>query len=510
MLPTVQERDNVTKEIRTAARHGAVYGLGSILAKGIGFLMLPFYTRYLNPVDYGTLEILDLSMSLFGMFLTMGMTAAFLRSYAGAESVQEQKKTVSTAFLFVATSGLVTFLLLVGAVRSVSTLILGPNVPATYLLISFTSFIISYIANIPRTYLRAREASGTFVLVETLALILTLGLNIYFIAVLKIGLLGILLSSLVVISIQLVLLTAWTLRDVGLRFSRPLLTRMARFGLPLMLSNLSLFMLNFSDRFFLQHLRSLEVVGIYAVGYKFAYMLNYLVVQPFYIMWQSRMYAIHADRQHASIFGQIFALYALVLTYAGLALSLFSPEVVHLMVGPQFSSSQSVVPIVALAYIFNGLGFYVQVGMLVMNRTRLIGLIGTGVACLNAGLNYVLILKYGMLGAAWATLLSFVAWAACSYLLSQRLLPLPLEWSRVGLMIGIAIVIYLACTRWGSDLLVGALLIKTVVLAGFPILLWKLGIVSQAEIGSLRSTWGEMLARTSRVFALVSGKAVSP
>src|ERR1700722_4289869 len=98
VLETIEEKGEVAREIQTAVKHSAVYGLGNVLAKALGFLMLPVYTHFLNPVDYGILEILDLSMSLIGMFLNMGITAAVLRSYAGAGSDEERKTTISTAF----------------------------------------------------------------------------------------------------------------------------------------------------------------------------------------------------------------------------------------------------------------------------------------------------------------------------------------------------------------------------------------------------------------------------
>ncbi len=109
-MESIQEQETIATEIGTAVRHGAVYGLGSVLAKGIGFFMLPLYTHYLNPADYGVLEILDLSMSLFGMFLGMGMISALLRCYTGAHSVEQKRKIVSTGLLFVIVTGLVTFL----------------------------------------------------------------------------------------------------------------------------------------------------------------------------------------------------------------------------------------------------------------------------------------------------------------------------------------------------------------------------------------------------------------
>lgn len=509
MLEAVRERETVAQEIQTAVRHSAVYGLGGVLAKALGFLMLPFYTHYLNPTDYGILEILDLTMSLFGMFLNMGMTAALLRCYHGAASSEEKKTAVSTAFLFVTLTGIVTFLLMLGFVRNLSLQIFGPNVPAKYLLISCTSFVLSYVANIPRTYLRAMEASGTFVAVEAGSLVLMLGLNIYFIAVLHIGLVGILVSFLISAALQMLLLSGWMLREVGIRFSRALLRQMVGFGLPLIFSNLALFTLNFSDRFFLQHLRSLEVVGIYAVGYKFAFMLNYLLVQPFNAMWQARMYIIHGQPDHRKIFSQMFVLYSLLLTYGGFALSIFSPEIVRVMVSPKFSSSQDVIPIVALAYIFYGISYYVQLGMFLMNRTSLVGILSAAAAVLNLGLNYVLILHFGMLGAAWATLLSFAAIAVASYWASQRVFPLSLGVGRVAAAMGLGAILYFVCRWWTPGSLVLALLLKSVLLAAYPVILWKMGILSPSEIGTLVSTRDKTLQKLFRLVGLVPGRAAS-
>jgi O-antigen/teichoic acid export membrane protein len=506
-METVQERDTIVSELGTAVRHTIVYGLGNVLAKALGFLMLPFYTHYLNPLDYGILEILDLSMSLFGMFLTMGMIAAVLRCYAAAQTPQDKKRVISTAMLFVLTTGAVTLVVGAAFIRPISYFILGPKVSPTYLLISFLGFVFSYAVTVPRTYLRALEASGIFTLVSNVSLGLLLALNIYFVAVLKIGLVGILWSSLIVNVLSLLLLSAWAVRDAGLHLSMPWLRRMLAFGGPLMFSNLAMFVLNFSDRFFLQHLRNLEVVGIYAVGYKFGYMMNYLIVQPFYIMWQARMYAVHAQPNYERIFSRIFVLYSLVLIYSGLVLSVFSPEIIHVMVGSKFAYSQAVVPVIVLAYVFWGIAFYVQLGMYLTNRTDLIGLVGAIAAILDLALNYFMILHYGMMGAAWATLVSFAGLAAGSYWYSQRVFPLRLGMRRVSGMLSIATVLYLV-SHWGIPHSFGvALITKLMLVIGFPIVLWKVRMLAPPEINTITAVWQRSVARVSRITWLPTGKA---
>ena len=508
-MAAVEERQHFFSELKTALRHTVVYGMGNVLAKAIGFLMLPFYTHYLNPVDYGILEVLDLSMSLFGMFLTMGMTAAVLRCYAAAKNERDKKEVISTAFAFVVVTALITYAIGFTLARPVSSLLFGPEVPYKYLLTSFSAFICTYIIILPRTYLRALEKSGSFTIVDNAGLAVMLGLNIYLIAVAKIGLYGILLSGLIVGLGQLAILSTWVIRRAGVGFSMPWLRRMLRFGAPLMFSNVAVFVLNFSDRFFLKHLTNLEIVGIYAVGYKFGYMMNYMVVQPFYVMWQGRMYAVHDQPDHEKVFARIFMLYSLVLITVGFAVSLFSPEIVHLMVGPKFFASQAVIPVVVFAYVVWGIGFYTQTGMFLTNNTRLVALAGVFAAMLDLGLNYVLISNYGMIGAAWATLIAFAALAVASYYLSHRVLPLPLRGGRVCAAMGIALALYVLSGYHVFASLATTMAVKAGLLALFPALLWKLQILSPDDLHMLVAFRDDSVARVSRLVNLVSGRAAA-
>jgi O-antigen/teichoic acid export membrane protein len=484
-----------------------MYGLGTILAKALGFFMIPVYTHYLAPVDYGILEMLDLSMALLGMFLSLGIAPALLRSYLAAPSQEEKRVVVSSAFIFVTVTALITLILGLVAIRSVSVLIFGPSIPPKYLLLSFTSFILGYIVNVPYVYFRALEASGTFVTIDTLSLVLQLLLNVVFVVVFQLGLSGVLVSSVICVSLQVIPLSTWLVRETGLRLRRRPLEEMIRFGLPLIFSNLALFTLNFSDRFFLKHLQSLDVVGIYAVGYKFGFMVSYLVVQPFMVMWQSRMYIIFEKADHPEIFQQISVLYSLVLTYVATAIAILSPEIVHFMVNSKFSSSRDVIPIVSFAYVIWGMGYYAQLGMFLTNRTGIIGALSVAAAALNLALNYFLILHYGMLGAAWATILSFLAIAVANYRFSQKLLPLPLGIGRVAGLLSLGVSFYLI-SRWWEPASIGvSVCIKVFLLLLFPLVLWKLGIVSAAEIDTLASTRNRIAAGISRLLGMVPRKA---
>src|SRR5580698_5083897 len=94
---TVDTRTSVTSELNSAVKQSFVWGLGGVATKAASFIMLPLYTHYLAPSDYGIWELLDLAISLLGLLLNMDLTAAILKYYAGAETSDERRRIISTS-----------------------------------------------------------------------------------------------------------------------------------------------------------------------------------------------------------------------------------------------------------------------------------------------------------------------------------------------------------------------------------------------------------------------------
>ena len=508
-LNKAESPKTVIQEIQTAVRHSFVYGFGSVLGRAIGFLMLPIFTRYLSPHDYGILEILSLSTSLLGMFLNMGMTAALLRFYAAANSPQEKREVVSTAFLSVIVTGLLTLLLALAVCRPASNLLFGSGVPTSYLYLSIFSFVLGYIYTIPAAFLRAKEASSTLMIIGNVCGIVVLVSSVYFVVVLKLGIVGALLGPVICNLLVVLYLAVKIFGEVGLRFNWARLREMMSFGPPLVFSNLALFTLHFSDRFFLQRFQSLDAVGVYSVGYKFPFMLNFLLIQPFFMMWQARMYLIEKRPDHAKIFSQIFVLFSLVLVGAALSMSLFSREIIEVMAGPKFSAAHQVIPIVALAYVFCGIGIYVQTGLYLTSRTMLIGIVSAIAAVANLGLNYFLIRYVGMLGAAWATVLGFAAIAAGSYYCAQLVKPIPLGLGRVCKALVIALLLYGISTRLTAQSWEIALPAKVLLLASFPPLLWITRTFSPGDMAFFASARDSASMGAMRIREFLTGRVVN-
>jgi O-antigen/teichoic acid export membrane protein len=479
-------RIGIWEELKSLTKHGATYSAGSALGKALGFFMIPFYTRFLSPADYGTLELLDLSLMLFGLVVTMWMNASVIRCYHAYGDQKEKNEVISTVLL---TASLLGVIAATGGIvfgKQLSQLILkSPSFYKYFWLLSAT-FFFSSINNVSFSYLRARERSKWVASIEFLAVTLTLGLNVLFIAYLKMGVIGILSSSLISIGLSATTLAIVTFREVNLNFSAVKLRALAAFGVPLVLTGMSAFAVNFSDRFFLQHFTTVSTVGIYALGYKLAFMLSFMIVQPFDNIWSSRMYQI-AKRENAGlVFSRVFRYYCLFLIAVALSVSLVIKEIVSVISAPAFHEAYRVVPVVLLAYIFQGTYRYVVSGMYIGQKTIYVGVISTVTLLANLLLNYILIPPYKAMGAASATALSFFLMAALAYAAAQKVLPIPYRISNLFVPLAIAALIYWGSTRVSISPLALSAALKASLFAFFPIILYLVGYMERDETGKLK------------------------
>lgn len=488
----------VTSELHIAVKQSAVWGVGGVLIKVASFIMLPLYTRYLRPTDYGIWELLDLLMSLLGMLLNIGVTTAVLKYYAAAETSEERRRVISTSFVFAFLTGSIVFVTGWALIPVVTHALFGPDVSSIYLFLSFTVSVMAYVANVPYTLMRAKNRAELLVTYDAVGTAVVLVLNVYFVVALKLGLVGVLLSPLVVGTCKTIILFYWTRHDIGISIDSKQLRQLLVFGGPLILSNITMFVLNFSDRFFLREFRSLEIVGVYAVGYKFAYILNFLVIQPFNMMWQGRMFVIHKQVDYRRIFRHMFSLYSLLLIASGLGIALFGSAAVPILVDHRYRGAIAIIPVVTLAYVFQGTGSFLQVGMFLASRTALIGIVSATAAIATLLLNYFLIRSFGMMGAAAATLLGFLILAAGSYIFSERVCPLGLGLGRMLKALLLAIGVYLVSALPAIDAWWLSLLWKAISFCVFGGLVWKTGLLSDDEVATIASVRESALKVTSR------------
>lgn len=433
-------------EFKRLVKHSSIYGLANVLGKGIGFLMIPIYTHYILPEDYGLLELLDISINIISMFLGVGLTTAVTRFYMQYKEPEAKKRVISTAILFF--SIVMVFLLGLSVIiaRPFATYILGSSAYSQYALIALITLSFTLILEIPISYFVAREQSGLFTLISLLRLIISLALNIYFVVVIQIGILGILYSGIITAVLFGVALSIWTLKQVGVHFDYAILKEMVKFGYPLIFNRMGMFVINFGDRFFLKAFAGLQQLGLYALGYKLGFMISFLIGSPFFKIWSVRQYEVIEEEHGEEKIANVFDVYASFLYWLWLLVSVFSSELLHIMADPKYHEAYKIIPLIALGYVFREHADFFKGVFYIEKRTKIIGGITIAVA-LYCLLNYSLLIpSLGSMGAAIATLSTFMFMALINYMFANRIRKIPynfrLYFSALGLALGI----------WGLDM----------------------------------------------------------
>ena len=496
----------MNEQLTKLFRQAVTYGFGRILGKVISFLLIPFYTHYFTTTEYGIMEVLNLTAMIATVLLAPGLSTAVMRFYYDTENPEEQKAVISTSLIFTC---------VVGGVISL-TAILFPDWPTRLLLgnlqhrqllqLVAAAFFFSFTADIGWVYLRCKQRSGFYTFLSQSFLIATIALNVYLIGVRKLGVAGSFWANVVVGGIVWIILFAMTIREVGLRVSLPKAWQLLRFGAPLFTVWLAAFVLNYSDRFFLQRFHGIEAVGIYAVGYKFAYIISLLIVQPFQLMWEPQSYEISKRDNAPALFSQVFALYSVALIAVAFLLSLSIHEIFDLMVDPKFASACQYVSLIAFAYVVQGMGLYFEAGLLIRKKNLLLSTIGAVSTVICLLLNSVLIYFGAAWGAAWATFFSFAFLALATYVFSARAYPFSMHANVIVKVIALSALLLAGGYLMAGEPLIVRLPIKFLLAGMFFIVLIKLRVLPEGLIGLLRrEAMGWSRARLSPIFAWVDG-----
>lgn len=460
--------------LRSTFRHGAVYGLGMLLARAIGFLMLPVYTRVLTPADYGILELLSMTTDVVGLLTGIGLTWSVTRYYYYYRDPADRAAVVSSATIL-----LVAFFALASAVAlpfagPLAALVLGDDALAPLFRLAIAGLFLSSFLEIPLVFLRAKQDSTRVVVVSLARLALALGLNILFVVVLRQGVAGVLYGTILTSATVGAYLLASTLRETGLRFSRPVAAKLLTYGAPIVAANLGSFVIHYSDRYLLRAYGSLESVGLYSLAYKFAMLLSLFIATPFSQIWAPK--ALEIERAEGDgarpVLRRIIDHYNLVLVVGALGLALFAGDAIRIMASAEFHAAGRLVPLLCLGMLFFGYRQISYIGPSIRERSDLIALGTVAGTVVVVGANFALIPRWGALGAALATVAAFAAEFAVVLACAERVYPLRYPLGRLFLPVAAAAAVYggLGLVLPASAPLYLTIPAKLVALAGFAAL----------------------------------------
>jgi O-antigen/teichoic acid export membrane protein len=470
----------IAAQLKRLARHSAIYGLGGIVSRILAVLLLPLYTSYLSPADYGRIETLVAGSAVLVIVLRMGISSAFFRFYFDSADRAHRLLVVRTSFWFtmaMATAGLAAVVLLAG---SISNLLFATDAYADLVRAAAVGIWAQMNYEQLTSLFRVEERSVAFVLASLANILITVGATVVLVVVLDKGPLGVLVGNFTGTLCVYFALVAYRREQLGLQFDRGLLREMNRFGMPLVPSALALWVTNFSDRFFLVKLADAREVGLYSIGVRIASAVV-LLLTAFRTAWPAFAYSIEDDAEARRTYGFVLTYLIAVVSWLSLTLGLLAPWLVQLLTTPRFYDGQRVVAPLAFAGAAQAGYVVVAIGIGRARRTQFNWVVTGAAAAVNVVLNLILIPPYGMMGAAVATVAAYSLMFVLMAVYAQRIYTTPYQWRRVAIALATAIALLIA-----GKLLDAPLPLAIALCAAYPLALLPLGFYLPGERARLR------------------------
>jgi O-antigen/teichoic acid export membrane protein len=467
----------LSAHLKKLAAHSAVYGAADVFTSVVNFILFPLYTSFLTPTDYGHLALLITFGTVAKIVFRLGLDAGFFRVHYEMETREGQRRLAGTVSMFAALVGVVLLLAVVLGAGPLTRAVLGREAPSrAWVVLVAADVFVGTFAFVPLSLLRIQDRPGLFSTFSAVRHTINTALKVLLVTR-GWGVAGILWSDLWATTVFALCLTPVLARNARLAFDRAALREVLAFGLPKVPHGFLVQVLNVSDRKILDLFVTRAEVGLYQTGYTFGTAVKF-ALSAFEPAWSPFVYA-QVKREGARETLARVVTYAFgAFTWVALAVAVLGRELLVLMTpnNPAFRAAAPVIPVVALAYLFHGAFLLTSIGIGIERRARYYPIVTGAAAAVNLVLNFALIPRWGIMGAAWATVAAYAVMACLGAAFSQRLFPIPFQWHRLGLIALAAAIVAAAAGRAPAAIL-PALAVKSALLALFALALVTTGLL---------------------------------
>jgi len=460
------------------------YGLGDAISRLVAVLILPIFTRYLTPADYGVASLLTVTNSLIVSLSDFGLVSSIIRLYRH-ETPAKQREMIATAQLTMVASTLLIAILAIPFAGAISQFFFKTDAYRYIVMLNFFTIPLTKVLTAPLVRFRIEEKAKLFAGINALQTILMIGLNFFLVVSLHRGVNGLFEGPFLSALFFAIFIGGYSLKTNGWHYSWPLFKKMAVFGAPLILNSVSMWIINWADRFLLSRFVSLSEVGLYTLGYSIGMAIS-LPVSAFIAAWPPFYMAVSEDNQAKKIYSSIFTYYSLIIGFCVLIVAVFGRDYFYFFTANNFHAAAAIVPLIALAYGLRGHFSITAAAAYLTKKTYLVTLTELIAMAINIGLILALVPFYGRLGAAWATLISFLVLPVSMWLLTKRDYPISYEWKRLFQIVFIGIIIFSV-----TQFLYQPSLFNTALRAGiillYPLAFFLINFFDQAEVSRLKN-----------------------
>ena len=422
----------------------SIYTIGNILPKAVGFILLPIYTRYLSPADYGIVSSMMVLQTILAVFFSMCLERSIYRLYWDNKTESAKRNFLGTITISIAAIAFSILSLLFIFNHYVGLIYKSINFYPFYVYAILIGFI-SVFSLIPCIYFQLKERAGIFVTLSISQFIANSSLILWFIIAEREGAAGYLKGQVIGASLLLPLYLYIGYRIINFKFQFSILKESLLFSLPLIPTIMCAWILNLSDRIFIERYFSLEEVGIYSLGYKIAGLVGIVsgAIAMAYGPVFFRLVNSDDQLQVRKTIDRYNHVYLMAIILMSFFIAFFAKEVIILAFDNRYTVAHLFVGLISFSYLFSQAAGITSLYFQQSKKMKEVMVIALLIAGINVILNFLLIPNFGAYGAAYATILSFILGFVLSYLYTKRFcFFIPFQWGRLIPLVGILIFVF--------------------------------------------------------------------
>ena len=463
---------------------GSIYSIGSISQGALFVLLFPIYTSFLSTHDFGIIGLMSITISLLTRFVSAPINSAFTRFHYAPEYKEKSGILLFNLFLWALLIIICCAVIFWRISEYLAGVLLQDRNLAHLLKIYALILFLQPFSSLFLCLLRMLERAKYFVFTSISSLLLSAGLTLYLLTVLKKGVLSLIVGNLLSLIVTVVMVLPIFIKRLTFKLSRSVLIPPLKYAYPLLLSEYSNLLIQSGDRYVLRIFNSVSMVGLYSFGYQIAGILQTALVTPLKQALQPVVLKQEEDSEAIRHLLRAGATYFyLVGCAACLLISLFSREILMLFARKEtFWAAWIIVPIITYSYVQHGLGNFVGWGMGLMKKSFHVSGIVLVAALVNIGLNFFFVPQRGMLGAAFATMLSYIVWNVLKAYYSAKFYNLHFEVGRLLHITVIGFGLYGLSLVVANNGTIGTdVALKLLFFLGYPLILWATDFFSESE-----------------------------
>lgn len=393
-------------------KHTLIYTLGNFISRGLSFILLPFYSHYISPSEFGVYSVILSFVTILSTFVNLGFPSIIVKNLSSSKSDNEKLELLSNTFGVVSLLSILILLPILFFLKTLNILIIGTDQFLNEFLLGLISIYALNFSYYFSIFYVALEKSQVFVLKNSISSLVNFCLNIVLVVFIKAGINGIFISQLISSLVLIALCTDIIKNYLRFKIDWNYAFGLIKISFPLFLSGVFSIMVELIDRIFVLKILGEREAGIYSFGYRIALIYN-LFILSFKTAWIPHYFNLGENTDKPAHLGRVILKLIFYSSVIICLITIFANEIFNLILNDwslfksEYQESAKIVVIILSGYFFSLLmGFY---SVVPYQENKTIHFLFSDLIAftINVLLNLILIKIYGIIGAAYATLCAF-------------------------------------------------------------------------------------------------------